>query len=118
MPRFYIFFLPGNCLDLSNCPVATSGFQNVTRGWLSNACLFNSRSLLSQAKRQQLQLEFPRQPRGNSQAARCDEVGLNSEDVGASGINVHLAKRIRKGVKLQVYDFNAYFQQEKNKEIT
>ena len=29
MPGFYIFFLPGNCLDLSNCPVATSGFQNV-----------------------------------------------------------------------------------------
>lgn len=97
MPWFYIFFLPGNCLDLSNCPVATSGFQNVTTGWLSNACLFNSRSLLSQAKRQQLQLEFPRQPRGNSQGARCDEVGLNLEDVGASGINVHLAKGIWKG---------------------
>lgn len=30
--------------------MATSGFQDVTRGWVSNACLFNSRSLLSQAK--------------------------------------------------------------------
>lgn len=106
MPGFYIFFLPGNCLDLSNCPVATSAFQNGTRGWVSNACLFNSRSILSQAKRRQLQLEFSRQPRGNSQGAWCDEVGLkavlNLEDVGQSRINAHLAKGRRKGVKPQV----------------
>ena len=101
MPGFYIFFLPGNCLDLSNCPVATSGFQNVTKGWISNACLFNSKSLLSQAKRQQLQLEFPRQPRGNTQGAWCDEVGLNAvlnlEEVGETAINMHLAKGRWKG---------------------
>lgn len=49
LPGFYIFFLPGNCLALSNCPVATSAFQNVTRGWGCNACLFDTGSLLTWA---------------------------------------------------------------------
>lgn len=46
------------------------------------------------------------QPRGNSQWAWCDEVGLKAllslQDEGGSGINVRLAKGRWKGVKLQV----------------
>lgn len=75
--------------------MATSAFQNITRGWVSNACLFNSRSLLSLAKDSISDQNF-QSSHGEISKTGCDEVGLGVllewEAVGASGIGVHLAK--------------------------